>query len=441
VPAGEDATCHSIAIHRVAHPRNPARLGVSLLLLILMRSSRLCAQAPPPFGPTGPDFLSRTAPAPPFTPSSVSRYNLKVGNLTARLSGSVQTEFNDNINLSQSNPRADLSIAPDLGIGFMWPLNKENVLHLDLDGGYRWYLNSPSLNSIAISPRSTLEHDVHIGRVHINLHDNFGVQVDPVSLGSISGGTNAVVNYQRFSNTSGLNTDWRPYRDLAFNAGFDYTYDRSLNRDFTSLDQDGYAFHAGTEYNLSPRWTAGIVGNYTLSRYVQHIQNDGTSYGLGPSLTYRPTPHLTVNLSAGYTVATFQPTGTILDTTSFHGATYTAIITHTLNSRSSQDLRVSHTPSQGIGSNFTEATDVQYGFQTQVRKTITLHAMVAYEHLRASLAGGETADRYLTYLGASYHFSRHWLLGLGYSFALKDSDLAEQSYTQNRLTLDLTRQF
>ncbi|MHB8522296.1 MAG: outer membrane beta-barrel protein [Limisphaerales bacterium] len=398
------------------------------------------AQAPS-FGPIGRDYLSRSGPLPPFTTPEVSRYNLKWGDLTARFSASTQTEFNDNINLSQTSPQADLSIGPNLGVGFMWRISKANELHMDLDAGYLWYLNSPSLNSLNIAPNSIIEHTIYLEKVRINLHDNYGIQVDPTSLGELSGGTNSVVDYRRFNNVAGLTTSWEPYRNLSLSGGFNDTYDRSMTHDFTSLDQDAYAFNAGGNYTLSPRWAVGLNGNYIITRYVEKVQNGGTTYASGPSLTYKPTQHITVNLSAGYMVSTFDHTGTITDTSDFRGMSYEASIFHTLNSRTSHDLHFSRTAAPGVGSNFTELTDVQYELRKQIRRTITLHTTVAYEHLRASGLGAETADRYLFYLGTNYQFSRHWTAGLGYTLAWKNSDLADQSYSQNRLTLDFERQF
>ena len=64
-----------------------------------------------------------------------------------------------------------------------------------------------------------------------------------------------------------------------------------------------------------------------------------------------------------------------------------------------------------------------------------------YENVRESVLWGGTAERYLYYLGTSYQLTRKWGMGLAYTLSLKQSNFAVRDYTQNRLTLDLTRQF
>src|SRR5437764_113866 len=72
---------------------------------------------PEPFDTSS--FIPQTAPYPIFYSAAPRNYNLKWGNITGRLFGSIQTEYNDNINLSQEAPRQDVIISPNFGIGFL----------------------------------------------------------------------------------------------------------------------------------------------------------------------------------------------------------------------------------------------------------------------------------------------------------------------------------
>src|SRR5687767_10260455 len=58
-------------------------------------------------------FMSRSSPAPAFTEPEPARYNIKIGRMNARFRGSLQTEFIDNIALSENNPEADIAFNPN----------------------------------------------------------------------------------------------------------------------------------------------------------------------------------------------------------------------------------------------------------------------------------------------------------------------------------------
>src|SRR5437762_2329353 len=112
-----------------------------------------------------------------------------------------------------------------------------------------------------------------------------------------------------------------------------------------------------------------------------------------------------------------------------------------MNSRTTHNLRVAHSITPGFGSNFDELTVVQYGINWRFNSYLSLNSTLSYEHLHASGTLGERADRYLAYVGTGWQIARGWNLGLGYSFAWKDSDKALRDYRQNRVTLDLTHEF
>ncbi|MEW6305540.1 MAG: hypothetical protein AB1705_18845 [Verrucomicrobiota bacterium] len=389
------------------------------------------------------EFLSRTTPFPPYrTPESV-RYNLKWGKLTGRLSASVQFEYNDNVNLSETSPHEDFSIGPELGLGFLWPIDDVNVLQLDLGVGYRWYMNSPAISTVSIAPSQKSHVDYHLllGDVRINVHDNFSTQVDPVSFGAVSGGAANLVNFRRFRNTAGLTADWRARRNLSFYGGYDYSIDRSLSSQFTNLDRDEHTMSAGMNWQASSRITAGVGAAYTITDYIQQVQNDGTSWSIGPRMSWKLSPFLTLDGSMAYSVSEFDNTGTIGDTDESRGLTYQFGLEHKINRNMSQYFRVSKNVDLGIGSNFTDVLSFQHGLNVMITSSISVGTTLAYETLTSSGALGETADRYLFSIGTGFQVTRYWSAGFAYALAWKDSNQAGRDYLQNRLTLDLTRRF
>jgi len=387
------------------------------------------------------EYFARTPPYPVYQAPETARYNLKLGSLTARLSGNVQFEFSDNINLSDKNPRADLSIGPYAGLGFLWPVTRNHVLQLDLGIGYRWYLNSPDVSSIHIDPNTHLDYTIYIDDVRVTFRDRFSIQVDPVSRPELNGATRNVTKFRRLNNISGLAVDWQATKDWELFGGYDFTVDRSLTSDFKDIDREEHTWYAGVNYAVTPRVKVGVLGSYSITDYTQHVQNGAHSYSVGPTLVVKINKYLMATASVAYTVSEFDRTGSILDGSNFEGPTYQLGLQQVLTPRTSHHLRFAQALGLGIGSNFSETTLVQYGINTMLSKNVSLNGIMAYEHLSVSSGAGSESDRYLLYLGSGYQFSREWSAGVSYSFSFRDAVTPGFSYVQNRLTLDLTRRF
>jgi hypothetical protein len=148
------------------------------------------------------EFLPFSGAYPRYYATPPRDYNLRWGKVTGRLHGSVQAEFNDNINLADSGGESDLSFAPLIGVGFLWPISDNNVLEFDITAGYRFYLDHPELNTFSISPDTRLNYQIRVLKAQVTLHDRFSIQVDPLSRPELSG-TGNVFNYQRLNNSSG----------------------------------------------------------------------------------------------------------------------------------------------------------------------------------------------------------------------------------------------
>lgn len=387
------------------------------------------------------EFLPQTMPYPVYRTPERSNYNLKWGELTGRFSLGVQAEFNDNINLSETNPIADMSIGPNFGIGFLFPISKDQVLQLDVGIGYRWYLNNPSVSSLNILPNSVLSHTAYIGDVKLNFHDYVSAVSNPVEFGPLGGNRNNLIDFNRLVNTVGVGADWQVTKDTAIHGGYDYTIDRSLTGEFRSLDRDDHTFYAGIDRRFTARTTMGLFGSYTISDYRQQVQNDGTSLSFGPTWSHLLTTFVTLHASVGYTISEYDRSGSIGDTSSFESVTFQAGARHTINKRTAHDLRFARHVGLGFGSNFSDSYSAQYHLSTELSARTLLNTTLAYEIIQLSGAFGEDATRLLWTLGSGWRLSKRWSLAAAYTLAIKDSDLAGGDYVQNRLTLDMNYHF
>lgn len=384
----------------------------------------------------------RSSPYLPFPEPNPAQYNIKIGLLKARLKGSVQGEFNDNINLSDDGETSDISIGPYVGVGLYYPVNDEDVLEFNLEGGYRWYLRHSELNSFDIAPNSRLSHAFRAGGVDLIVWDSVSVSVDPTTVGEISGDAE-LLNFRRINNSAGLVANTQPFdiEKLNLNASYTYGYNRSLSDQFTSLDRDTHTFGAGLYYSPTVRWTLGMTGNYTLTFYKEDVQNDGRSFSVGPLAIYRPSKHLYFRAGVSYVFSNFDLNGSITDASDASTVQFTAAAQHDFNKRRNHNLQVRRVVGPGVGSNFSEILAVQYSLNTIVNPKTSLQGRLSYENISASGANGEQSNRYLATLAVGHKFGRHWSGGLRYSFAWKDSNRDGRDYQQNRFVLEMNRQF
>ncbi len=386
-------------------------------------------------------FIPKTYPAPPFHDPDPAKYNLKFGNLEARISADVQVEYNDNLNLASKSPVSDWSFGPDVKFGFVFPISADQLMQFNVGFGYRWYLKNSALNTFTVAPDSRLDYRLVIHKtITLSFYDAFQIQVDPTAQPQISG-TTSLLDYIRIINLIGVLGRWQPTEKLSLLAGVSYTINKSLTQAFTDLDSNVYSFTAGVMYKVNLPLTVGVMGGYTFTIFNQAIQNNGDSYYIGPVANFKITKTLTLDASLYYTVSDFQHTGTIADTSNFGGLTYAATLRQKLNKVLSHDVRLSHNVSTGVGNNFTESTVIQYDISARVNRAITVNSAFSYSPFTASGAGGESGDLYVWYLGVNYAVARDWGTAVAYTMSWKDSSLAGHGYSDDRVTFQVSHLF
>ncbi|MGI8431580.1 MAG: hypothetical protein ACR2MW_04715, partial [Chthoniobacterales bacterium] len=171
-------------------------------------------------------------------------YNLLAGPVRFLFSITTGIEYNDNINLAETNKQEDIIIRPQFNIDAIWQVTQLNTLKLDIGLGYAFYLDHPNANTngVLLQPGSQLSFDIFIQDFRINLHDRFSLQQDPVGQLQLSN----VVDYGRFENTAGISVLWDlnkavltfgydHYNYISTTSTFDY-----LNRNAEELTFSSY---------------------------------------------------------------------------------------------------------------------------------------------------------------------------------------------------------
>ena len=80
----------------------------------------------------------------------IQDYTFKKGDFRMLILPSLGLDWNDNINLAQTNVMDDYIVKPAVGITASYPFSQRNLLYLDFSIGYDRYLLHPRIEHICI---------------------------------------------------------------------------------------------------------------------------------------------------------------------------------------------------------------------------------------------------------------------------------------------------
>jgi hypothetical protein len=369
------------------------------------------------------------------TPGS-NYYNVQAGPVYLRFQGEMGIEFNDNIDYTESNHRADLILRPVLNTDLLWPLTEHNSFSFFSGLGYVHYIRTSTLDHPYIAPDSKVAFRIYSGDFVFEWHDRCSAQDNVLQTPSLSG----TGNYFRIENIAGVDATWDLYK-LILSLSFDYDTVNVLSGPFTSFTHDSDLFKQRSTFLVNSTDRAGLELEGGLTAYDQtHFENN-TEFAMGPFYETHLSPHLRAIVSGGFVAHFFTPTSfsAIRDFDSYY---LDLNLSHELNKWFSHWLSAGRrieggTPNASLyvhdylyyQANFYAVKDTRFG----------LH--FSYDH--GDTAGGldEVFDRY----GAGFYLSRSLsqdlTANIAYEFWRKDSDLYNYGYVQNRLIFDATYKF
>jgi len=234
-----------------------------------------------------------------------SDYNMKIGPVLLNTNASLEGQYVDNIGLSSTNQLSDFIITPQVGVTASWPITANNTLRFSTSVGYSKYLIHPQYDTsnVLVAPDSELSFDVYVGDFKINFHDQFSVQQDPSSIGSI----NNVVNFNRIQNVAGIGVLW-DLNKLILSFNYDHIDFISTNLQALggatlsnpgNIDYSANQISAAASYRVTSTVVLGVEGAGSIRDYDQYgIQDNQLS--TGPFLRVEVTPNFKVSAGAGY---------------------------------------------------------------------------------------------------------------------------------------------
>jgi hypothetical protein len=403
--------------------------------LVALLSSQLLAQDY--FREIGmPGYYSPVA---PVGPADEEKYNMALGPLRLSVAAGVSLEYNDNIELADSNRKEDFILHPSIDIDAALPISDMNTLRFSLGIGYAKYFSHSEFDTdgLLLSPKSELAFTMLIGEVKVTLRDRFSYQEDNYTTPQISN----VGVYRRFENAASIQFDWDVNAYLTMTGGYEHYNLWSRDPQFDSFDHSVDTIFFKPGYKITPTVTVGLSTSFSWINYDKNIQSDGTSWLIGPFINWAPTESTNIYVEGGYQLMNFDTSTVAGDSGNVDSWYVKTEINNQISEYLSHRLAFTKTSEAGYGSDYYDIYHVEYSLRWKATPSFIVDPSAFYEHYETSGTGGEEADRIGLALGLRYIITPSVTLGADYRFLLKDSNLDNADYRQNVAMLSLYYNF
>jgi len=375
----------------------------------------------------------------------------KVGDVPVSVKGTFETEFNDNINYSNSNRASDIILRPGVVLGINYKLTELNTVAFQMGVSYDEYLIHQNLSTYSnfadVSPDSQIAFTIKPrDTISATVYDSFNYSVQPSDALAVNPNTGQVITniqaFGRFMNQIGVKADWQASERVGIYGGV-YRYDVfPQNSQYDFLRRWQYTASAGTRYVFDP-FTFNLDASYTLNYYKTNLENSSQSWYIAPTLTWI-TDGLVVKATVGFTGYNFQQNGTNGD--SSQPSTYTGELsaTHKLTEAIDHTLTLTRSSSFGYVSNTVQIDRVSYkiDYKEFLIKKLTGTLLGYYETGHDS--GGTSPEHYEKFAISpqlEYLVRPGFTVYASYEFADKFSNFEERNYTRDQIIIGLRYDF
>ena len=368
-------------------------------------------------------------------------YTVKSGDFRLLAVPSLGLAWNDNVNVSKTDPEQDFILSPLVRLTASYPITRNNLLSLNVGAGYEKYLDHDQYSTWLLQSGTELSFDIYVKDFWINLHDRVNYVQDTAQQPALSG----TASYATLNNTAGLSVTW-DLNKLTLSAGYDHQNIISpTSQQIESQDGATEMVYTRAGVEVYPGITPGIEGTGSFTTYDQMTLNNNNSYSVGVYADWLPGKALRVQPRVGYTIFQFQHTSQSIQTSDLNSWYADLNITHQITDAIGYTLDAGHEVQTGIQSDAIEDWYVRPNIRWDIIKNVNLYTSLSYEHGkqgRGNVAGNltETFDWLTTDVGASYSPMKRLSVGLDYRLTLRSSNIPNNGYTQNMITLSLTYQ-
>ncbi len=370
--------------------------------------------------------------------ATVGYYNLKVGPTGWHFSTSLGLQADDNVNLSETSPKADAIFTPQLDTRMTWPLTELNTLNLNLGAGYAAYVREPSLSRFYILPGSNLSLDLYVGPVLINIHDHISMSQYAYQDPTVTGNGDASL----LSNAAGLTAGWDVNDRIKTILGFDHADYVSLNGTRgENLSSGSELFTLSVPYALRSEASVGLEASGGITHFTGTTAHDANQWSIGAFVDSPVSEYIHVRANGGYTVYRTQITGIVPEDVNFQGAYGQLVLMHRLNQFVSYTLSGGRTVSFAFsGGTIVLDTANWHATWNLIEKT-SLGTSFILEHGSQIGFGAETFDRFGPAVNIGRNITDKLSASLNYQFLKRSSDQPGRGYTANILSLNFSYNF
>jgi len=365
------------------------------------------------------------------------------GPLKVDVKAVFEAEFNDNINYSNNDKQSDIILRPGLIVAANCPLTELNTLSLQFGVSYEDYLIHKDLSSYTnfaeVSPDSKLAFSMRFNTFTLTIYDSFNYSVQPSDAFAVNPSTLAIITnvraFGRFMNQLGLNGNWDLGSVVLY--GGVYRYDVFPQQsEFAFLRRWQYTASLGARYQFDNGLSLKFDGSYTLNYYAQNLENNSTSWYIGPTLAGPLGKNWTFSATVGFTDYHFDDNGTNGDTSQPASYTGELSVSNKTSKTVNQTLTLTQASSFGYVSNAITIDRVSYKCDWLMQPKMDLILYAYWEQGKDS--GGlapETYEKFVISPELDWDYTKRMSFYAYYEFTDKFSNFSDRNYTRDRIVI------
>ena len=370
-------------------------------------------------------------------------YTFKKGDFQMLVVPSLGFDWNDNVNLTQTNIWQDYIIKPSVGITASYPFTQRNLLYLNFSIGYDRYILHPQLSTLDINSTSKtgLSFDVGIKDVTTSFHDWISYSQDASQDAT-------VVNTPSFGtlqNTAGFASTW-DLNQITLSAGYDHQNVIATSSAFDDINNASEMLFARATLQVHPKVTVGIESSASFTTYEQQALNNNNAYSVGPYVEFRPGSYFTLTVRGGYSINQFANTSTNIQTASQDSWYASVNISHQPRESISYSLGIGREVQAGAQSDLVEDWYVRPAITWKIINGLDFVTSMSYEHgdqgvgSVGNLPGNPNGnfDWYTGEVSLQHPLTSRLAMSLDYRLTVRSSGTPNDGYTQNMVGFELT---
>ncbi|MEO6054247.1 MAG: hypothetical protein ABIP97_09565 [Chthoniobacterales bacterium] len=393
--------------------------------------------------------------------SGNDRYNFRIGQSEWYLAARFSTEYNSNINLSQTNAIPDIIFRPALDMRVFWKMTKRNYLAAKFSVEYDQYMSNPSYNQfqLGVDPDTIFEFNMFIHNdIKIRFYEQPSTQRSAANNSTLAN----VQSYSIFNNIAGVSVLWDLNR-VTLQAGIERSDQLSMNSNFQGLNSYTYTGYLTASVMLNPTLFVGGRLSQGITTYDSSVLNNNQNTTAGLFAQGQLSRYTAFRIEGGLQVLTFSDSGLPPDNTTpvnfnpngqtnvtqnfgggnFVGPYLTWNIGNRLNKYFTQGLDASLQATPGTSSNYAYIAGLNYNLSWRMNKKVNVSFNTFFQY---GIQSGDSEDtgtyeQYGAKLRFDYFLVKYLNIFTEFGVIVRASELDQQSYNQLRAILGLQYAF